>query len=172
MHRIFFALETDTALQTSIGEWVAASLPIDCKPVQLADLHVTLKFIGSVSDIQLPKIIEAVKEVSVPCFALTLDHVGYWEAPRVFWLAPSTQPQALLDLVSNLNQCLARHCEIPLDSRPYRPHITLARKVKVKPAIKLLSPMLLSAQSFSLMLSTTSSDGAKYQRIRAWPLQC
>lgn len=169
-HRIFFALETDARLQASIGDWMKLVLPKEAKPVQMVDLHITLKFIGSVSDLQLNEIVEVAEELKSDCFDLRLDTLGYWQEPQVFWLGPTEQPQPLLDMVSNLNQLLAQHCEIAPDWRPYRAHITLARKVKVKPLITPPLPMLMQVRSFSLMASSSSPEGAKYRRLKGWAL--
>ena len=129
-----------------------------------------MKFIGNVSDVQLKEIIEVAEEVKAGSFDLTLDTLGHWKEPQIFWLGPAAQPQPLLDMVSNLNQLLAQHCEIAPDACSYRAHITLARKVKVKPLISFSLPMLMTVRSFSLMLSSFSPVGPKYRRLRRWAL--
>lgn len=95
------------------------------------DYHITLSFLG---DAPFSKINEVKKEMSCIAeeqspFRIQLSGLGFFgkpENPRIFWSGIEAQP-ALTCLQRDVHQA----CEkigFELEQRPYRPHLTLARR--------------------------------------------
>lgn len=92
---------------------------------QPQDWHVTLHFIGTVDANQLDSI---GTRVDMPCqpFELVLDQPQLWPNGLAV-LCASTVPTPLCKLHDLLGQEL-RALDLPMDARPYQPHVTLARR--------------------------------------------
>ena len=99
--------------------------------VDLNDYHITLAFLGAVSPQQLPTVIKLVGDAihKQKVFKLKIEGLnvfGSQKSPRIFWgavneVTPLFQLQEIVH-----NTCLA--AGFSLETRPYHPHITLARK--------------------------------------------
>ena len=99
--------------------------------VDLQDYHITLAFLGAVTAQQLPTIIQAMGDAvsKQQAFRMEIEGLnvfGSQKSPRIFWASvnevkPLFQLQAIVH-----NTCLA--AGFSLETRPYHPHITLARK--------------------------------------------
>ena len=95
------------------------------------DLHITLFFLGNASFSQInsvkQEVSEAVKQHSA--FQLELNGIGTFgqkESPRIFWGGVNKSEQLV-----NLQKDISKACErsgFKIESRPYNPHITMARK--------------------------------------------
>ena len=102
-------------------------------------------------------------------FSLRLDEIGWWRKPQVVWLAARQIPEDLLELAAAVNT-LTRTQSIRTDNRPYRAHLTIARKAGKKPAESACRPVDWRIDSFCLVQSNTLPDGAVYDIIGTWPL--
>ncbi len=106
------------------GNWSAPDL-----------FHITVVFLGELAPHLFPFLDEVGETAakSVGPFALRLTHSGAFERNRILWLglAQDDGHQMLHTLHSSVQQRVARHADIPVESRPYRPHLTLARKLNV-----------------------------------------
>jgi 2'-5' RNA ligase len=93
-------------------------------------LHLTLRFIGEVDEERAEAIRAAlVRSLDVEAFDLGFDGAGAFPrrgAPRVLWLGIERGERALLALEREVTARL-RMCAVPPETRPYRPHLTLAR---------------------------------------------
>jgi 2'-5' RNA ligase len=88
-------------------------------------LHLTLHFIGAVPVARLAEVGDG---LAVPCapFDLQFDEAAAW--PRgLAVLSPREVPAALVELHQRLAGALQR-LALPVESRPWRPHVTLARR--------------------------------------------
>ena len=102
-------------------------------------------------------------------FDITLDRLGSFSRVRVAWLAPSVAPVALTELQSSSVHQLDEQ-DFVLESRAYRPHVTLARKVAgLEPCAH--DPVRFRAYSFALFHSRSTPQGVVYDRIEEWPLE-
>ena len=100
--------------------------------VHQQDYHITLAFLGHVEEKeQLRLLSERVKEIaaSIPSFDLTLkglDVFGRQDSPRIFWAGIENSSP-----LHYLQKQVFHACNdvgFILDSKPFHPHITLARK--------------------------------------------
>lgn len=164
--RLFFALwpppdVRDAVLQDAGHAW-GRSVPPE-------RLHLTLVFLGPVSDATRACVEARLAGLRISPFSLELDHTGWWPRPRVSWAAPSQTPKALVDLVEGLRSA-CRKCELKTENRPYRAHLTLARKVNKAPPSRKFDPIVWPVDAFTLVESRTLPGGAEYRILNTWRL--
>lgn len=164
MLRLFFALPCPTKIAAQIDAW-RQDQHFAGKPVPAANLHVTLAFLGQVpeSRVQLLQRVPPKLALADLAFDLNLDHLDCWPE-GLLHLAPSQPPQTLLKLAWALQQQLKLD-GFTLDSRPYRPHLTLARNSR--PAETRTVP------SFAWrvdQLHIYHSAGGQYLSLQRWPV--
>ncbi len=132
------------------------------------DRHLTLIFLGELEPQRLGCVESAVSRMSAPSFALELDRVGCFARSQVLWCGPSRTPAPLTALVSDL-QTRIRACGIAPETRPYRPHLTLARKVRSELSLALSTAVIWRVSE--LVLAHGQRGAAPRYRIeRRWPL--
>lgn len=140
----------------------------DGRHVHAQDLHCTLRFLGQLPLEQLVAIEAVAGELSFPRFELQLDHLGWWKRPKILYVAPSITPPALLQAAGELDRLLQAHCGIEPEERPYRPHVTLARKIP-QPALRAWnSAIRWPIEGFALVRSTTGSELPRYRVMKKW----
>ncbi len=167
--RLFFALWPPEAVRARIAT-AAEGLPRSCgRQVPDANLHMTLEFIGNTDEAMYNCLAEAADTVTVEPFTLSLSRFGYWQKPRMIWLGPHHMPPDLLALVFKLRAALGG-CGLQPDSRPYRPHVTLVRKVERQPSWPEVEPINWPVADFVLCRSQTAPKGPTYEVLRRWPL--
>ncbi|QTN00128.1 RNA 2',3'-cyclic phosphodiesterase [Sediminibacillus dalangtanensis] len=94
------------------------------------DMHITLKFLGPSADSTIKELTNSLQQFSQKdCFSLEVKGIGFFgnpQKPRVVWAGvEKTSPLAALQKqVDALCQTFGWSPEY----RPYRPHITLAKK--------------------------------------------
>ncbi len=133
MTRTFIALELNEALQrhlSGIIRQMASALP-RLRWVDPAGIHLTLAFLGELTDEQLAAAIAATEAaaLAVPAFDYCLTHLGVFGSPRhprVVWVGIEEPSGTLLSLHRVLNRELAQR-GFAVDTRPFSPHLTLAR---------------------------------------------
>ncbi len=123
--RLFLALwpgpQTRAKLQARRDAW---RWGMDAAPVAPERLHLTLHFIGAVARERLPGIATGLQ---VPARSGSLDFGEDALWPHgIAVLEPRTPPAALLELHAALGAALQR-LGLPLEVRPFRPHVTLAQ---------------------------------------------
>lgn len=99
--------------------------------VHREDYHITLAFLGPSEEQQWKACMEDIeKEISFMLpFQLHVSHVGIFgllERPRIFWCGLS-ENEVLRTLQKKVAQVCRQH-QYKIDEKPFRPHITMARK--------------------------------------------
>lgn len=169
--RLFLALWPDDDVRRRLRYLLDTTLRIRSgRPEPIANLHVTLVFIGNIPGERVNAIERAVADVSGTAFELLLERVGYWGRPRIMWLGSRETPSALLSLVKDLRAALVP-CGITAETRPYLPHMTLARKVQHPPFTGVVEQVTWRVDTFSLLESVPLERGSAYRELAAWPLQ-
>lgn len=167
--RLFFALWPDAAVRQSLAT-VSKQHLHRVKRVPPANLHLTLAFPGSATQ-PVQQCLEAgAGRMVAPPFDLLIDHAGYWPRPRITWIGPTRIPAGLWSLVTALRQVLEA-CGLVPESRPFQPHITLARKTNSGTGAVEFEPIHWSIGNFCLVESVTDPAGAKYFPLRFWKLE-
>ena len=130
--RLFFAIELSDALRTAVDHAVA---PLRAAEPELAwvrpeKLHLTMKFLGEVTEASLPRLASAAESVAVRHrrFEMTLGGVGAFpnfRRARVVWMGVESDPR--LELLHHDLELACGDAGFEVEGRPFRPHITLAR---------------------------------------------
>lgn len=168
--RTFFAVTPDVQTSIAIDEWVRLCWPALSKPVAVQNYHVTLAFLGDTNAEQLRFIEEAMEDYRLPSFTLSLTETGYWSESAVLWLAPKEVPQTLQTLADKCKR-VANRAGIRVSQRRYQPHLTLARKNTLPPAMPLIDPAFeFRVDSFHLVRSLRERSGVRYNDLVSWPL--
>ena len=172
--RAFFGLELDTATALQIAQWRDRLLLADGRPVPPANFHITLAFIGELSQPRLDRLCRSVDEWlerdRLQGAELDLQSVGYWQKPGIYWLGPQQWPQQLSQLAAKLAG-LATRVGGKRDKRAYQPHITLFRGCNTAPpAAQADPPVSLSYRDFALLESVQGKRGVSYHPLQHWDL--
>lgn len=131
----FFAVKLSKEVKDFLYDWVEQNredFPF-ARWVHKEDYHITLAFLGSAQSNQLTEATENIRRAlsNNSQFHLTLHKIGTFGAPkspRIFW-ADVLESSELNDLQQIVyEQCSA--VGFQLDKKPFRPHITFARKWK------------------------------------------
>lgn len=128
--RLFLALWPDAAALRAIQAWQqAVAWPSGARLTAAANLHVTLHFIGNVPRARLPELTDGLGPPQVQPFApfdWALDEFDVWHHGIAVLQPSRPAPAALLALHASLAQAL-QTLQLPVETRPFRPHLTLAR---------------------------------------------
>jgi len=138
--------------------------PAGCSPYAPADWHATLHFIGDVATERVDVIATAAAVPFEP-FELVLDQAMLWHRGLAVLLA-SGVPMALRALHERLGDRLHR-LDLPVDARPYVPHVTLARRAAAAIPPRAVLPVRWQTRGFALAVST-GVKGARYRVIRQY----
>ncbi len=139
MTRTFIALELNEALQRFLGEiigHVSQELP-DLRWVDPSGIHLTLAFLGELTDEQLDSVLAATQVAArqaVP-FKYCLKGLGIFGSPhqpRVIWMGIEDLPSGQIygSPLQQLHRVLTKELELhgfEVEKRPFSPHLTLAR---------------------------------------------
>lgn len=173
--RSFIALAPDAVTRARLAQ--LPTLPRS-KPIHIDDLHLTLAFIGAISEAQrrtLADALPALASAAGPIPPLAPMGIDAWpspDRPRVR-VAVYALPEALGQLVAQVQAVLSA-AGLPVDPRPFRPHITLARFARGADAITAASdPPLEHAahvDALGLFCRSDALDGPRYASLAAVPL--
>lgn len=130
------------------------------------NLHMTLVFLGSQPAERLAKIVAAVDGVLCPVGEIGLDRFGWFPGAQVLWLGGDAGQQ-LLALHARVCQALVG-AGLTLDSRPFRPHVTLYRRVSDRPYLPQPEPLFWRPRKLVLVQSVS---GQPYRVVESWPLR-
>ncbi|MFP7299455.1 RNA 2',3'-cyclic phosphodiesterase [Neobacillus niacini] len=97
------------------------------------DLHITLAFLGNAPAEKLSNAVDKVNTAlrGTKGFHLEMNKLGIFgkeESPRIFWL--NTKVSSELDSVREKVFTACTEAGFKLETRPFKPHITLARRWK------------------------------------------
>ncbi|MFP4132149.1 MAG: RNA 2',3'-cyclic phosphodiesterase [Thiohalospira sp.] len=167
--RLFFALVPGEAERAAIRTALKRAGDPGGRPMPPDNWHLTLRFLGDVAAERRACLERLARRVRVPPFDFTLEQLGSWRGPGVAWLAPAVVPAGLTALNAAC-EAVALACGLAADDRPYRPHVTVARKAPPRETGELPQPVPWRAEAFSLMASRREPAGAVYREVARWPL--
>lgn len=168
MKRLFFALWPDSPTRRALAAIARRLRGAGLRPVSPGNFHATLLYLGHVEDEVCAALRQQAGEIHAQPFTLVFDTLSFWPGPRVLCLACRRQPEAVHDLVGTLTDMVSAY-SIQLDTRPYRAHVTLARKAGESVEL-VFEPLYWRADSFALVESRSTENGVIYQPLTHWPL--
>ena len=174
--RVFVALPLPAAIRELLAGLAPPAAP-GIRPLSPADLHLTLHFMG-MADIGTVKAV--LSPVAAPTFIAKLTVPGQFFSrghPRTLFvgIAPDAPLRELHALVGRQLEAAG----FALDTKPFVPHITLARLgegasadtiaafLKQRPAPE-ARPV--DCREFALYASDTLPEGARYRVLERYPL--
>jgi 2'-5' RNA ligase len=124
--RLFIAIDLPDPILDGL-DLLFRAVPVG-RPCSREQLHLTLFFLGDVPEKDCPPLIEALRSVKIPAFALRMEGVGCFPSPhrpRILWAGLSF-PAGLHQLKKQIDSALLPLGFAP-EKRPFHPHLTLAR---------------------------------------------
>jgi 2'-5' RNA ligase len=173
--RLFFALWPADRMRAQLAAAAAAVIAqVEGTPVPSGNLHVTLAFLGRTPASALVSLIELGGQGPWPSVELEFRRVEVWAKPKVLVAMPDSAPAAGQAIVARLWDGLA-----PLgfvrEMRPWRPHLTLARRIRRPPPENMAFPAVAPGGDdpgwrLALVESVAHREGARYRPLADWGL--
>lgn len=163
--RVFFALWPDERTRLAIIRATRAAVR-HCggRPTPRNNLHVTLAFLGPVTETDLARL-RALEPPATAPFELVLDRLGLWPCAQVLWMAPTGVPPPLLALERGLWDRLVG-LGFERDPRPYLAHVTVARKAQA--ACGGADPIRWPVGGIALVESKPGPRSPRYEVLESW----
>lgn len=178
MLRLFFALQPRPEQSAAVVERVAPLVAqLEAQRVPAENLHATLCFIGAVAPEDLDRLKAAAAQVRARQSQLRFDTLEFWQKPRVLCAtaaesAASAPARELAERLGHATQAAGFHPDV----KPFRAHLTLARKIHPARAAQcdwpqaLAPSQLMRCDRFVLMESRRGESGSIYSVVNSWPL--
>jgi RNA 2',3'-cyclic 3'-phosphodiesterase len=137
--------------------------------------HITLQFLGNTPEYEC--IVARLRELRSPPFPVQLEGLGFFERAGVFFAGVSLTPD--LEALQRRVTAATGLCGFVPETRPYHPHITLARsKSKGVTALRALTGKIhreprfsgFGAEEFVLYESVPGAKGSHYRVRERFPL--
>jgi RNA 2',3'-cyclic 3'-phosphodiesterase len=176
--RLFFALWPDEEQRAALAHAVRKAVrACGGRPVPGANVHLTLAFLGSVPQTRAAELSDIARRTAagfpreaVP-LRLTLERLAHFGQAQV--LAADATRDAPLEDVQALARALAAETAaagFSPDLKPFRPHVTVARKVTRAPRSSAMRPVEWRFDSFALIESRTLETGPVYSVVESYAL--
>jgi 2'-5' RNA ligase len=173
--RLFTAIDLPAEMLEKLGEFLARLRPfakLQWSPVE--NLHITTKFIGEWPEPRLDEMKAALRAVKSPGpVRISVHGVGWFpnvKRPRVFWAGVDAgDPLAVL---AHATEQAVATLGVPVETRAYSPHLTLARVRDAAPLDDLRKSINnpdFGAFQASLFYLYVSSNG-RYSKLAEFPL--
>jgi len=174
-------------IKRELGDYQSKWPELPIRWTKKENLHITLAFLGYLSDEELLEILKITKEVASwnSAFTINLKKICYGPPkkmpPRMVW-AEGEKSEELGKLQSNLENSLLtssiKGIEEP-EARPYTPHITLGRirqwefrqiEPEERPIVEEEISLSFPVESIDVMESELKRGGPEYTILESCPL--
>lgn len=180
--RVFTAVDLNDELKENISAFIEECRKKhqrSVKYVERENLHITMKFLGEMTDEAVAKLSEDLAAIRVPSVNVLAHGAGGFPNvffPSVLWIGIKDDG-TLEKLFREIEDKAAVH-GVAKETKKFHPHATIAR-VKGKADSGLLELIKncgkdfggFLAESFVLMKSDLMPDGPVYTRLRTYPMQ-
>ena len=179
--RLFVAIEIPKEVRAAVASLLNEfrALSPQTKWVRAENMHLTLKFLGETDAAKLSEVKSALVSIHstqpVMLQFRGLSFFPYAKGPRVFW-ASIQSTSDLASLAGEIDNAMHK-LGFPLESRPFVPHLTLARFNEPRQAAALRNAVVekasrsigsFSAREFHLIESKLKSTGAEYATLQTF----
>jgi 2'-5' RNA ligase len=148
----------------------------DGRPIPTQNLHLTLAFLGSVPEPRIQaltpiaaRVALAFQHVASAPIEIDLDTLDYWRRSEILCATSAAAAPAAAALADTLQRTLTENGFAP-DLKPFRPHATLARKVRRVTRERHMPRVRWSFRDFHLVESRTAPTGSLYSSREIYPL--
>jgi 2'-5' RNA ligase len=186
--RLFYAVAPSGEAAARVAEHVASLRGDGARRLKVSweraeKFHVTMKFLGDVPARRAGQLARAAERVA-PCYApftVSLGVCGVFPSrsrPRVLWLGFADGADRLAALRDDLEAECARE-DFPRETRPFHPHITVARLRSADADARRLAslhlergfePVEFAVAEFTLMRSELGAGGSVYTPLARYEL--
>jgi 2'-5' RNA ligase len=169
--RLFFALWPSDEFR---GEIVSATQAIarnsGGRVIPPENLHVTLLFLGQVSESRFAAVQQAGDAcANEPAFELSFDRAEVWGRANLLCLTTSATPAEATALAEKIRHSL-REETLGTSEHEFRPHITLARDLPRRRHPEPINSLRTKVNEFVLVESRPGPSGSQYSVLARWPL--
>jgi len=152
------------------------------RPVPPSNLHITMAFLGSVPEGRLWQLAAIARCAEGPRSGggaslaseesgveLIFSRLEYWRAAHLLCAVPDEAPACVTALARRLQEGLSESGFAP-DLKPFRPHVTVVRKVSRPGPLGKMHPIVWRFKELALVASRTLPEGALYSVVESFPL--
>ncbi len=180
--RLFFALWPDDAQRAALAHAAARIVRHSGgRPVPESNLHVTLAFMGSVPEARLPVLRTIAGRAAATCplgalpLSIAFGGFEYWAKPRVLAVLECghdarVEPASGVGVLARTLVSETAAAGFSPDLKPFRAHVTVARKVCSAPRSSEMGGVLWSFDSFALIASRTLPERPVYSVVESYLL--
>lgn len=140
MVRTFICVEiNDPIILNSLEAQIFILSKLGIRTSKLKQIHLTLKFLGEISNVQIEKIKNQLQKINSPQFNIQLKGMGCFPSlnyMRVVWIGISEGAERLKKLSAQIEDLMYEEGFLR-EKRGFSPHLTLARISKLSPPNKL-----------------------------------
>ncbi len=184
-HRIFIAINLPEEIKNKLSSFQAKWPELPTRWVKPENLHITLAFLGYLSDEELGEVLKISKEVAqrhAP-FSINLVKICYGPPkkmpPRMIWIE-GEKSKDLASLKDDLEKSLiCSKIPFELEEREFKPHITLGRirqwefrqiEPEERPLVEEEISLNFPVESIEIMESQLKRNGAEYTILESFSL--
>ena len=183
-HRIFIAINLPAEIKRELANFQSKWPELPTRWTKPENLHITLAFLGYLSDEELFEVCKITKEVASgnPPFSINLIKICYGPPkkipPRMVW-AEGKKLKELANLKNDLENSLIERVYFSSENRTFSPHITLGRirtwefrqiEPEERPEINEEVNLSFEVNSIEVMESQLKRGGAEYTILESSPL--
>ncbi|HUQ91767.1 MAG TPA: RNA 2',3'-cyclic phosphodiesterase [Bryobacteraceae bacterium] len=179
--RLFVGIDIPQEIKNTLAGLIDSMRPIaNLRWSQTSNLHVTTKFIGEWPEARLGEVKAQLARMEHTSIPISIRGLGWFpnpHTPRVFWAAVRA-PESLGTLAGKTEEALSA-LGIARETRPYSPHLTLAR-IENQPALAGLRRHVAAlpsddfgefkATAFHLYHSQPGPNRSIYTKLESFPL--
>ena len=184
-HRIFIAINLPEEIKRELAKYQEKWPELAAKWTAKDNLHITLEFLGDLTDIEIGDVCQIVKEVAGKhkSFSINLNKVLYGPPkkmpPRMVW-AEGEKSDELSELKQDLQEYLLEKISYRPEGRGFVPHITLARinewqfktiEPEERPEINQEIDFIIPVESIEVMESELKRGGPVYTILESCELK-
>lgn len=184
-HRIFIAINLPNDIKKQLSLYKDKWQDLPARWTSLDNLHITLEFLGDITDEELGEVCVIVKEVAERhrSFSVNLNSVSYGPPkkipPKMVWVEGG-KSEDLADLKEDLQEYLLEKISFRPDGKGFTPHITLARinawewkkiEPEERPEVDENIEFIFTVESIEIMESVLKRGGPEYTILESHSLR-
>lgn len=188
-HRVFIAINLPENIKKKLTDYQLKWPELPCRWTKKENLHITLAFLGYLTDEELFEVCKITKEVALrhEPFFINLNKILYGppkKPPRMIWIEGEGSKE-LGKLQKNLENALSSaqaltKTDIEQETRPYTSHITMGRlkqwefmqiEIEERPEVNEDVSFNFEVKSIEIMESRLKRGGPDYSILESCPLK-
>ncbi|MBM3206188.1 MAG: RNA 2',3'-cyclic phosphodiesterase [Candidatus Staskawiczbacteria bacterium] len=184
-HKVFLAINIPDDIKSQLSSYEGRFLNLPAKWIKKENLHLTLVFLGNLTDTEIGETCIAVKDIvkNYKSFDLKFNKVCYGPdkkiPPKMVW-ANIEKSKDLSILKKDLQEKISQRINFYLDFKSFLPHITLAKIKTIEwrscdpeelPDVNDFLDFDFTVSSIELMESNLSKGGPYYSVVESFSLK-